>query len=147
MVVRYNLPQAENCHLQMYTHTHTYTHRYISPRPQTVLNFSEILTSEIIKLIYFSLSRRGNTRQSACGKTKCTCTVFKANYQVLRNMLCFQWICVIDRLNCMIVGSVVSASIDRASIDRSRCAIDGLSCTIDHPWPSIDACTVRHLDD
>ena len=33
------------------------------------------------------------------------------------------------------------------TIDRSHCGTDGLSCTIDHPWPSIDACTVRHVDD
>ena len=39
-------------------------------------------------------------------------------------------------------ASVVSATIDRATIDRSRCAIDGWLCTIHHPWPSIDACTV-----
>ena len=43
--------------------------------------------------------------------------------------------------------SSAQPSIDRANIDRSRCAIDGWSWTIDHPCPSIDACTVRHVDD
>ena len=44
--------------------------------------------------------------------------------------------------------SVVSAtSIDCVSIDRSPCANEGWSCTIDHAWPSIDVYTVRHVDD
>ena len=38
-------------------------------------------------------------------------------------------------------------SIDRTNIDRWRCANDGWSCTIDHPLPSSDDCTVRHVDD
>ena len=37
--------------------------------------------------------------------------------------------------------SLTQPSIDRASIDRWRCSIDRCSCTIDYPWPSIDACT------
>ena len=41
----------------------------------------------------------------------------------------------------------IDPSLAQASIDRSCCAIDGWSCTIDHLWPSIDACTVRHEDD
>ena len=43
--------------------------------------------------------------------------------------------------------SLAQPRIDRVSIDRSRCAIDGWLSTIDHPWPSIDACTARHVDD
>ena len=43
--------------------------------------------------------------------------------------------------------SIAQASIDRASIDRSGCAVDGWSYTIDNPWPSIDACTVWHVED
>ena len=41
----------------------------------------------------------------------------------------------------------IDRSIDCATIDRLRCANDGWSCTIDHPWASIDACTVRHVGD
>ena len=40
-------------------------------------------------------------------------------------------------------GSVVSATIDRS---RKHRLIYGWSCSIDHPSPSIDACTVRHVD-
>ena len=43
--------------------------------------------------------------------------------------------------------SLAQTSIDRPNIDRSRCAIDRWSCTIDHSRPSMDACTVRHVDD
>ena len=42
---------------------------------------------------------------------------------------------------------LVQPSIGSASMDRSLCANDGWSCTIDHPWTSINACTVRHVDD
>ena len=48
----------------------------------------------------------------------------------------YRLICAIDRPHCAIDGSVV---IPR--IDRSLCANDGWLCTIDHPWPSIDACS------
>ena len=43
--------------------------------------------------------------------------------------------------------SLAQSSIDRTSVDRSHCAIDGWLCTIDYPWSSIDACPVRHVDD
>ena len=41
--------------------------------------------------------------------------------------------------------SLAKPAIDRPSIDRSRCANDGWSFSIDHPCPSIDSCTVRHV--
>ena len=43
--------------------------------------------------------------------------------------------------------SIAQALIDRACIDRLCCANYGWSSTIDHSWPSIDACTVRYVDD
>ena len=47
---------------------------------------------------------------------------------------------------------IVQPSNDRQSIDRLRkhgsyCAFDGWSCTIDHPWQSINACTLGDVDD
>ena len=51
-----------------------------------------------------------------------------------------QWICKMD-------PSLARASIDCASIDQSRCTIDGWSCTTDLPCPSIVVYTVSHLDD
>ena len=61
-------------------------------------------------------------------------------------------LCAIDRsaqsIECAVLlmnPSLVQPSIDCASINRSRYANDGWSCTKDHPWPLFDAYTVRHV--
>ena len=53
----------------------------------------------------------------------------------------------IDRAALSMDLLLAQPSIDRATMDRWRSANDVKSCAIDHRWPSIDACTVRHVDD
>ena len=62
-------------------------------------------------------------------------------YTNLQNILMF---CAIEDLR---DRSIEPPSIDRERNDRSLCANDEWTCIIDHPCPSIDACTIRHVED
>ena len=55
-------------------------------------------------------------------------------------------ICTSSRTALAMDQWLAQPSINRTTIDQSCCANDGWSYTADHPWPSIDACTVRHAD-
>ena len=54
---------------------------------------------------------------------------------------------LIDPAALLMDPSLAQPSIDCASIDQSHCPINGWTCTIDHPWPSIHVCTAMHIDD